>query len=320
MIKKKFLYGLLFIIASLFGGLIFFSSTSSSAGIFLLPFELPRSFIAQKEFGLFDWELRWHIFYDHNNYIRLLQYGIYMSLIYLLTQLGVLFIGLIPIKKSLFLLKAEITIFLYSVVGTGIILALFFYQKVGGANIWEFLLPVIIVLCFLAALNLTILIENKNKFLTLICISLVLILVLPRWIYTVKVNTKNELFTDFHGVRTNELESYSYIKNNVLDEDVILVMSDTEYLSYSSKTKMITGKQFYLSGKGVRQKATTEINRRLNIINSITSGMLNEVIDELRNDKVRYLYYYGSAPLNILENRNLKVVFRNTDATILKII
>jgi len=320
MIKKKFLYGLLFIIASLFGGLIFFSSTSSSAGIFLLPFELPRSFIAQKEFGLFDWELRWHIFYDHNNYIRLLQYGIYMSLIYLLTQLGVLFIGLIPIKKSLFLLKAEITIFLYSVVGTGIILALFFYQKVGGANIWEFLLPVIIVLCFLAALNLTILIENKNKFLTLICISLVLILVLPRWIYTVKVNTKNELFTDFHGVRTNELESYSYIKNNVLDEDVILVMSDTEYLSYSSKTKMITGKQFYLSGKGVRQKATTEINRRLNIINSITSGMLNEVIDELRNDKVRYLYYYGCAPLNILENRNLKVVFRNTDATILKII
>lgn len=318
--KKRYVYGFLISMTLLIGGIVFFSSTSSNAGIFILPFEIPRSFIAQKPFGLIDWELRWRIYFEHNNYIRLLQYGIYMSFIYLISQFGPLILGLIPLKKPYLLLKTEISFFLYSITGAGIVLALFFYQKVGGANIWEFLLPVIVILSFLTALNLTILIEYKSKFVKVFCIAFILVLILPRWIYTVKTNTFNEFFNGFHGIRPGELASYNYLANEVYDKDVILVMNDSEYSSYSSKTKMITGKQFYLSGLGVRQQNTLEIVRRRRIINTIKEGNIEIVLRDLKKDNVRYLYYYGDTPLNILDNRNIKIVFKNNSATILKII
>lgn len=317
--KKKYIYGLLISIILLIGSIVFFSTTSTNAGIFLLPFETPRNFIAQKEFGLFDWELRWHIYFEHNNYIRLLQYGIYMSCVYLITQFGPLILGLILLKKSFLYLKLEYTIFLYSVAGSGIISALFFYQKVGGANIWEFLLPVIIILCFLTALNLTVILENKHKLVKYFSILLIMILLLPRWIYSVKNNLFNEVFNGFHGVSIDELASYNFLSQKVGDQEVILSLNDYEDHSYSSKTKMITGKQLYLSGLGVRQLITPEIQRRIKIVNNLKVGKIESVLGELKKDNVKYLYYSANPPLGILNNINTEIVFRNNVSTILKI-
>ncbi|MGH7203670.1 MAG: hypothetical protein ACREHC_04475, partial [Candidatus Levyibacteriota bacterium] len=180
--KKRFDRVAVFIFATIFGAIIFFPNTSSSGSLFFLPLDIPRDFITQKVLGFSDWELRWFIYKDHANYLRIIQYGIYMSVLYFFVQFGIQLIGLFPNKKIITTLSFEKALPFYTIVITGIFLGLFFYQKVGGANIWEFFLPVGIVLSLLAALNITLFLEDKNKNLRILIIIAIIIFVIPRWL------------------------------------------------------------------------------------------------------------------------------------------
>ncbi len=307
----------LFIIASILGALFFFPNISSESGLFFLPFETPRNFITQPVLGLLDWELRWRHYLEYSNHIRLFQYGLYMSGVYLVIQFGLQLVGLFPLKKLIKTLETPHIIFLYAIISSGIILSLFFYQTVGGANIWEFLLPVSVVLSIAAALNLTFILEKRRKFVQIILTLLIVVFILPRWIITVTEYVRVEYLSGFKGINEQELESYIFISNTVSDNEVILIVNQP-HVSYSSKAKAVSGKQFYLSGEGVRQKDTPEILRRRSLVKEV-EGSARTARNILMDEQIDYLYFYNPIAQDFIENSGLKLIFRNKSATIFSV-
>ncbi len=319
LLKKRFDIVLTFILASLFGAFVFFPNVSSSSGLIFLPFEVPRDFITQRTLGFYDWELRWRIYQDHHNYLRIIQYGIYMSGIYLFVQFGLQLIGLIPWKKTLQILSLYRTIPLYMIVISGFILGLFFYQTVGGANIWEFLLPAGFILSLLTALTITTILNGKNKIVRLFVIAIIIIFVIPRWGATAYEDLHKEFLSGFHGISNEEYASYAYLEKNVPKNTIVMVVNHAGHVDLVSHIKIFSGVQLYLSGEGTRQTLTPEILKRRNLLTAVKGEYNENNFAILNSEKVKYLYYYGEIPQNMINRKGLTVVFKNKEATIVRI-
>lgn len=319
LIKKQYDRVIVFVLASVLGALVFFPGTSSSGGLFFLPFDIPRDFITQGVLGLLDWELRWRIYQDHSNYIRIVQYGLYMTGVYLLIQFGAQLLGLIPLSRARKILGNDRFIFLYTSACAGILLSLFFYQKVGGANIWEFLLPVGIILSLLTSLVLAVFLEKRGKAVTLFVVVLLAVLILPRWIDSVRLYAYGEYGVGFHGVDQATYNSYKAIKDHVRLDDVVVIVNHPTHVAYVSIAKVLTEKDLFLSGEGVRQQVTPEIRKRRAIVKKLSESKVEEELSELNHYNVKYLYYYGSPPSQVLKSEKFELMFKNSAATILKI-
>ena len=153
LLKKKFSYVWIIIVAAFFSALQFLPFNAGSGGLSFLLFEVPRGFIAQKGFGLGFIDQRWTIYLQHHNYFRLFEYGFLITLLYLIVQFGIKFFGFFPSKKAVKILGSDLFVLFYSILISSLILSLFFYQKVGGGNIWQFLLPLSLMLTIFASLK-----------------------------------------------------------------------------------------------------------------------------------------------------------------------
>jgi hypothetical protein len=176
-----------------------------------------------------------------------------MSAVYLFIQFGIQLIGLIPMRRLRIVLGADRYIFIYFSILSGLVMSLFFYQKVGGANIWEFLLCAGILLSFLASLMLTLFLEKRSKIVTIISVVVIAGLILPRWFDTVSIYVREEYLSGFHGVDAPTYDSYIYLKDNVALGDVIAIVNHPEHVAYVSIAKVISQRDLFLSGEGVRQ-------------------------------------------------------------------
>ena len=317
--KREFDRVLVFILASVFGALILFPNMSSGSGLFFLPFEVPRDFITQKALGFYDWELRWRIYQEHNNYIRIVQYGIYMSVFYLIAQFGLQLVGLLPLRRVCVVLSSDKTLTFYAIIFFGTALTLFFYQTVGGANIWEFLLPVGFFLSLLSALTVTKLLENKNRLVVFIVISIIVIIVIPRWMVTVYENIKSEYLSGFHGISTKEYVAYEYLRHNVKPGEIVLIANHPYRVQLVSYVKIFSRAQLYLSGEGTRQLVTPEIQKRRDLVESMRTGYAKEDLFILNNEKVKYLFYYSTPKAELPADREKDIVFHNSEATIINV-
>lgn len=319
LIKRRYDRVATFVLSSILGALVFFPGTSSSGGLFFLPFEIPRDFITQSVLNLRDWELRWRIYHEHSNYLRIIQYGLYMTGVYLLIQFGVQLLGFIPLRRVVRVLGPDRSIFLYASVFSGVIISLFFYQKVGGANIWEFLLATGIILSFLTSLILTKFLEKRGRIITVVVIILVAGLILPRWVNTVKTYFKEEYLGGFHGVDQKTYDSYKVLSELAAIGEVTVIVNHPSHVEYVSVAKVLSGRDLFLSGEGVRQQVTPEILKRRVIVDKLKLGKVEENLSQLGEYNVKYLYYYGLAPDDVVSNKRLEVVFENSAATILEI-
>ncbi len=317
--KKRFDTVWVFVLAGILGAVTFFPNTSPGGGLLFIPFEIPRDFISQKVLGLHDWELRWWIYQDHANYLRVIQYGIYMSLVYLAIQFGIQLIGLFPSKRLVKTLSFERAIPLYIIIISGMILGLFFYQKIGGANVWEFFLPAIIILSLLTSLTIALLLEKAHTIIKVIVVCLIVIIIIPRWFLTVTFTFSNEYLYPFHGISNDENASYQYLHNAVSKDAVTLFADDNHNVAYVSYAKMLSGAQLYWSGEGVRQKETPEILKRRAVAKEVKYGTDNRKFELLKREHIGYLYYYGPVPHTILSDKRVRVVFQNKAATIVRL-
>lgn len=323
-LKKQWTIFGSFILACILGLIIFLPATTNGGGLIFLPFETPRNFITQKILGVFDWELRWYIYQAHHNTLRIIQYGVYMSLFYIVIQFGILLLGIIPFKKSLYVLQFNRVIFLYVSIIAAILLGLLFYQKVGGANIWEFFLATFPILGIIAALHITLFLEKKNLISKVVITAIIVLFTMPRWFLTVSEYIQQEYTKSFHGIGNAEYASYQFLKNNTSSTSVVFIFDQKKYIAYASIASVLTDRQLFFSGEGVRQQVTPIILKRradVALLRSSTSG--SEIVQMLHDEKVSYLYLYRdeSTPMTTSPSSisTLKKVFQNSAATIYQV-
>lgn len=319
LLKKRTSILFTFILSCILGAIIFLPGLSSASELFYLPFAMPRDFLTQKIFGLLDWQLRWQIYADHNNYLRLYEYGIFMSIIYCVCQFGIQLVGVLPTRNVRRILGFEKLLPLYAIILTAFIIGLQFYQAIGGANIWEFFLPAEIILSLLTALIIATYLEGKSKVLRWLIFASLFIIIIPRWAATVSEGIKTEYLSGFHGLTNAEYVSYQYIENNIPYSQAVLAINN-KYVAQASLLKVITGRDFYLSGEGARQQKTPEIIKRENIVKQIKSGKLQNESPLLKKAGVYYIYIAGNTDFLPLPDATYQVIFHNNAATIIKLL
>lgn len=316
LLHKKITPFISFVIAGLLAAVLLKSGSSSSAGLIFLPVDIPRDFINQPLLGLRDWQLRWVIFQDHHNIVRLVQYGLYMSGLYLLIQFGLQLFGLIPFPWMIRKLSVEKSFFLYGVILSSFFLGLFFYQTVGGANIWEFFLAAAPFLSILTALSLTLILQNKSKIFQIVVLGIIVLVVIPQWLLSMKDYYLREYTMGFHGLSNAQIAAFDYIATKTPLASVILTANQPAY-SYASVANLFMDRDTYLAGNGVRQIVTPEIAKRKQVIAMVEEGSI--LIDTLQRDHINYIYFYGTPALGLVKNDHLHIVFANQAATIFQV-
>ncbi len=314
--RKNKSYFISFLLAVSLAFIFLKLNSSSSTGLSFLPFEIPRNFINGYAFPFQDWLQRWQIYSMHNNKIRLLQYGLMMSVIYLSSQFGIQLIGFIPYKKTLTVLGKDLYFSIYISISAAFLLGFLFYQTVGGANIWEFFTAAIPLLDILFGLTFILFIENFSANIKCILIFICIILLIPQFVFSLNKNINTEFLSGFHGITNSLLDSYSYINNNTPKDSIIMINGNFPW--YVSDANLFINRSIYFSGYGVRQIITPEITKRLKEIKIVTkSKNPNLIKDTLKEEKIHYIYFYNK-PLypKVLAKAGLHIVFSNKAATI----
>lgn len=318
-LHKKFSTFLIVIVATSIALATFFPFSTGSSGLFFLPLDRARDFAIQSPFHLSYLDQRWTIYLQHHSVPRIIEYGVIFIGIYLFVQFGLRLFGLFPFKKTREILGIEQLIFLYSVLVSSFILGFFFYQRVGGANIWEFFLASLLILLFLSALNLTVLLEKKSKISVVIIVTVVLLLSLPHWIYASFSYIQDEYFTGFHGADSAQTEAYTYIKTATPKNSTILIVED--YLTPATLTSVLVERDVDLSGTGVSQILTSAMEKRIadvKIVRTYTDKyILKKTLDGMHTNYIVLLNGQKlTAPLSYIHG---KLVFRNSEVSIIRV-
>lgn len=320
--KKQFTPLIICIIAGILASFQFFPTNYSSGGLVLALVEVPRDFIAQQSFGLSFVDQRWRIFLDHNNYPRIIQYAFLMSAFYFLVQFGIKMFGIYPLRKTRKILGADLLLLLYGSLIASLVLGLFFYQKVGGANIYEFFLTSIILLAILVALNITVLLEKLNKYLVIFLTILIIVISIPKWVFAVQGYLNDVFFTGFHGVTKEEMEAFTYLKDTSEKDSLVLIVNHDRFQHYASLASVLMNRPLFFSGTGVSGKVSSEIAKRMEdrktIQTSIDPQSIHNVLVE---NNIQYLFFYGKPKLQVdISELGVTQVFSNDGATVLKVL
>jgi len=324
-IKKNYSYFWIFIIGAILSAIQFLPFNANSGGLFFLLFEVPRGFMAQKALNLGYIDQRWTIYLAKHSYFRLLEYGLFMTTLYLLVQFGVKLIGFFPLKRTSKILGTEFFVLLYSILFSSLVLGLFFYQRIGGGNIWQFFLATSLTLTIFASLNLSILLSKLNKIATISIIILIVIFTIPSWINFVNYYFHADYSPQFHGVSSAELKSYNYLKNNSSENSALLLIDQPSYNNCpASLAKVLTERKLFFSGPGPSQIIMQEyIRREKDVFLIKTQEDDKKVIETLRNDGINYIVIYNNTPIAtnspLLKNKYLDKVFSNEATKIFKV-
>ena len=319
--KRKFFTLWIFVIACILSLIQFWPFNSSSGGLFLLPFEIPRQFIAQPALGLSFIDQRWTIYMAHHSYFRLAEYGFLMTIVFLLAQFGIKFFGLLPLKKTIRALGSNFYLFLGAIVLSSFILGLFFYQKIGGANIWEFFMVASFILAITVSLNITLYLP-KSKHLVYLIIFVIIAFTIPRWVDSVVGYFSADYLSGFHGIKNVELESYNYFKDKTPENSLILVINQKKYVSHSSIVSVLSQRNLFLSGVGGEgSQGNPELASRIEDAGIIKTSPDSKIIEAiLKKDNINYIYVNNPFVLPIATiSASFKNVFSNDAGKIFKI-
>jgi hypothetical protein len=321
LLKKNFSSLCIFGVAVIFSLAQFIPFNLTSGGLAFMPFEIPKSFMLGIGINI-NRIINWDINLADHNYLPFALSGILISIVYLVVQFGIKSFGFIFFKKTLKILGSGFSVLLYSTIFSSLVLGLFFYQKIGGANIWEFFMTASLILTITISLNACLFLSKLKKIPMFIFLTLIILLTVPSWAQSTYYNLSLNFFSGFHGISNPELKSYEYLKNNTPKDSMILLIDQKKYVQYSSIANVLTERNLYLSGEGVSQVKTPEIQKREEEVKIVNYREYPGESDPFLRREINYVYIYantdGMMP-SAGKNSTLHLVFSNDSAKIYKV-
>ncbi len=318
-LKRKYLLVLPFILTLVISLIIYLPVNSSAGGLYFTGFWRFENLAAQPAFGLNYINNAFQIYLNHNNWIRIVEYELIFISLYFFAIFGTKLIGLIQTKKSLSLIPREINIFLLSGIITSLIAGLFFEQKTGGSNTFNFVASVFIIGSIYTALTCFYFLQKLNKQVKYVLIIIIVILTASRVGYQFISNT-HSVFKNPSFFNNNRIEAFNFIKKNTDIKSLVLV--DKNYFGLSALTPYIsffTNRPMYLSGDRILRSHGIIIIDREKISNIILSSTDSARIEHsLKESGIKYIITANSKNFLSTASANLKSVFENQEIKILK--
>lgn len=317
LVKRNYTYFGISFIAGILSLIQFIPFNKSSGGIFFLLLDIPREFMSQEIFNMGYINQRWGIYLEHNNYFRLAEYGIFITAVFLIVQYGIKLFAFAPLNRTVQKLGKDFYFFLYSIILSSFILGLFFFQKVGGSNIWEFFLASSPILSILVSLNLALYFPKKKILVGLLILFLIMFGSL-RWIVSEYGYIKDDYFSGFHGLSNSQLAVYNYIKNETPISSKVLFLNEP-FVLYTSLGNVVSQRNSYYSGPGVSQLMTPELKKRMSDSEIIKTSTDSAKIDSiLKKDEIDYVATFSPIPISTLSS-SLKEVFVEGNFTVYRV-
>lgn len=271
LVRKEFSMVLPLIVAPLFAALVYLPVNKGSGGLYFTGLWIFENFRTIKDFRLERLEYAKLIYYQHNNWPRIIQYELLFAGLYIVSTFGTKLIGLFQTKKSFSLLPREIHVFLIPAIIVSLVIGLFFQQESGGANSFNFLVSVFIIGSIYTALTATYITEKLPKSIAPIFIMIIIFLTIPRVVYESMNNVKRLNNHEGFVITNAELGAYKYLKEHTNKNDQIIsaqfgITSKSPYMS------LFTEKRTFLSGEGILVSHAIDISERQSIQNEILKG------------------------------------------------
>ncbi len=319
--KKDWRISGIFVLSCILSAIIFVPVNANSGGIFFNPVDRARDFIAYQPLGLHDWELRWRVYLEHNNYIRLIQYGVMMTVVYFFAQFGIKLIGIIPYKKTLSLLDNEKKVFIYGAMLFSFLTGLFFNQTANPSESYNFLIAGSFFLTILTSLTLAQFLKNKKMIFKFIVIFLIIGVTIPRWIYVQgKYLPQYIIPGTFYGISNEEMETYNFLKG-VNKNSLILVLNKNNFDQSSALVNTLTNRNMFLSGQRVLHDHKTINKDRLEVVQTIRDTKnAGTFISIAEKNHINYIYLYKNDVIKLdLKMIEKYKVFENNITIIYKV-
>lgn len=320
-IKKNFAIIPFFLLTLFFSALVFLPNNLNSGGLFWAPLAWPLNFLTQEKVNLGEWELRRLTYLADHNFKRVVQMNIMIVLFFFVSQFGLKIVAVFAYKKIREMLKWPEILFFYSGIFISFFLGLFYLQKSGGYNIFNFFASGGIYLSLLASLFFGLIYSPKHKIYYFIITLFIVSLYLPRTIYVNFVALRNYLHnTDSFIISWREIDALNYLKFKTSEKAVVLVDNRNSFDRETPYVAFFSGRKMFLSGQGelrAHEINLTEREKQVNdIFNSTDFGQAKIL---LMSAKINYLYLYegNNLPKSLIL---FPTVFKNNKIRILKVI
>ncbi len=300
--------------------IIYFSNNVASGGLFWAPFHLAKNFIVQPSLNLVSLELARQVFLAHNNYLRALQYEITFSAIFIFAILGTKVVAFLQPPK--YLLKIKLPMLILLVTGTlgSLFVGMFFLQKSGGSNTFNFVVSFVLFISIFSALSLDYW-RERLKSLKYLFILLIILFTVPRVILNTFASSYEYFKFEYLMVSNQEIEAYDFLKNKTSKNAIILVDPDYRFEVNAPHVAAFVDRSMFFSGEQILKSHGVEVSKREQIRETIyTSGNYRNVGKELFMNKIDYVFFKRETYFKATESAIFSdIVFRNASATIVRI-
>lgn len=316
-LAKRKRYLLLPILLTIVLSLILYLPVNKAAGTLrYVGFWRFEEFIVQPALGLSHMELARQVFYQHSNWLRVLQYDLIFMTLFIFSIFGPKLIGLFQTKKSMSFLPIETHVFLVTGIVTSTIVGFFFWQESGGSNSFNFLVSVYIIGSIYAAMASYYWFGKiRKKTVMIICILAFASLNFPRILYEEYKNIRSIITSYGHLVTKEELEAMNYVRTHT-QPSAILLVDNTRYQTF------IANRNIYLGDYGLLGSHDVDTSERRNTMKVITEYKDPQLVKRLLTEnKISYLYLSsGEQTISTQSADILKRVFENNTVRIFKVL
>jgi len=288
----------------LFAASIYFPTNASAGGLIWAPFSIVNNFIVQPALKLERWEMARIIFFQDKKYLHNLIFEICFTILFLIGIWGTKIIGFF--QSPFYILKKlgrDLSILLISGVFLSTIAGIFFVQKTGGANTFNFLVSVFLFGSIFAAISIDYWRQRLPKNIFSILITIIILLTVPRVSFETIMNIKRFLKPEGLLISNEELELYQTINKDSLAFFKVAI-DPNHYLGHNTPyVSIFIERPLLVSGNGLlkhfRLPIEKEEESQLLIFNNQSE---EKVIRELLANQIKYIILYEDHSLKATES------------------
>ncbi len=266
------------------------------------PFEMARMFIVQPKLQLDHLELMRRTYGMNFDVLKVWLLDFFFLGIFLLAQFGIRNLGWIGLRPFVHRVGTPVSIFFFGAITTFLVLGTFFYQPIGGADIFNFYLAAGLFLTILTALTFDTLWHKKVPLARLLLVILLVGSTLPRWMYKIgsfTVLLKERISHHTPLLDPKEQEAFRFIETSTPKNSILLVANAGYADSMYPLVSAFTNRDTFLSGMGILNGHSIPYKDREQIVQTILAGKDSEEIRRLlTNNGISYLYFYGNQELS----------------------
>lgn len=299
------------ILAGIISLIIYIPINFNAGSLLYVPFELTRTFAAQENLKISNFELARRVYMDHNNFIQAFRMDLTMLLLFIVFQFGLNTIGFIPLYFSHFRKYFLFYSFILSIAFSSALLGTLFLQPIAHMDIFNFYLTFNFILIIFASLNLNYISNIKFRFVKVIIIIIIVAMAAPRIIQkTLSVNTYFN--SPKASISKSEIDAMEFVKKNTPKTSLVLATNKNTWDSMYPYVSVFTDRDMFLSGQVMMDRHGINYSERQKIVNNIYNEKNPETLGNiLSSSNIDILYEFKGASQLLARPAFYKKIFEN---------